>query len=276
MGRAGAGLSGCVRRMDGRRQLRHFTFVGMRNEKEAAKVCLGGLNRMPSPAPKPLPTREDRRAKREARRAKQREENVGRAAKMHTDRIVWQRSARPQAIAPTTPSKAQVHVGCSGWFYWHWRGDFYPAGLPTKDWFGHYSKQFGTVELNAPFYSWPTVAAVRVWLRQIGRRSWSIRSRPPNSLPTSNVLPGRRRSSATSDTLPTCLAHAWDVSSSNFRPVFIIRPLGWSASSRNSILPAATSWSSGTEVGGMTAFSPPSARPGPFFAPAAPRGYPKN
>ncbi|MBA2432190.1 MAG: hypothetical protein H0V56_08755 [Chthoniobacterales bacterium] len=20
----------------------------------------------------------------------------------------------------------QVHVGCSGWFYWHWRGLFYP------------------------------------------------------------------------------------------------------------------------------------------------------
>ena len=35
---------------------------------------------------------------------------------------------------------------------------------------------------------------------------------------------------------------------------------------------AATSWSSGTEAGGMTAFSPPSARPAPFFTPAAPRG----
>ena len=71
---------------------------------------------MPAPAPKPLPTREERRAKREARRAKQREENVVRAAKMHTARLVWERSARPQASAPATPSKAQVHVGCSGWF----------------------------------------------------------------------------------------------------------------------------------------------------------------
>jgi hypothetical protein len=76
---------------------------------------------MPSPAPKPLPTREDRRVKREAGRAKQREENVGRAAKMHTARLVWERSACSQASAPATPSKAQVHVGCSGWFYWHWR-----------------------------------------------------------------------------------------------------------------------------------------------------------
>jgi uncharacterized protein YecE (DUF72 family) len=69
-----------------------------------------------------------------------------------------------------------VHVGCSGWFYWHWRDDFYPVGLPTKDWFRHYSKQFGTVELNATFYSWPTVAAVRVWLRQIGRRKFTVKA----------------------------------------------------------------------------------------------------
>jgi uncharacterized protein YecE (DUF72 family) len=81
-------------------------------------------------------------------------------------------AARPQASTPAAPSKTQVHVGCSGWFYWHWRGGFYPAGLPTKDWFRHFSKHFGTVELNAPFYSWPTVAAVRVWLRQIGRRKF--------------------------------------------------------------------------------------------------------
>jgi hypothetical protein len=37
VGRTGDGLSGRVRRMDGRRQ-RHCTFVGMRDEKAAAKV----------------------------------------------------------------------------------------------------------------------------------------------------------------------------------------------------------------------------------------------
>jgi hypothetical protein len=36
---------------------------------------------------------EERRAKREARRAKQRIENVGRAAKMHDARLTWERSA---------------------------------------------------------------------------------------------------------------------------------------------------------------------------------------
>jgi hypothetical protein len=181
---------------------------------------------MPAPAPKPLLTREERRVKREARRAKQREENVGRAAKMHTARLVWEHNVHPQASAPATPSEAQVHVGCSGWFYWHWRSDFYPDGLPTKDWFRHYSKQFGTVELNAPFYSWPTVAAVRVWLRQIGRRKFVYTVKASELITHVKRFAGRRPSSATSDTLPTCSAPEWAVSSSNFRLVFIIRPLG--------------------------------------------------
>ncbi|MEA3186515.1 MAG: hypothetical protein QOD99_345 [Chthoniobacter sp.] len=127
---------------------------------------------MPSLSVKPLLTREERRAKREARRARQREENVGRAAKMHAARLAWERDASKQTSAPALPSKLQGHVGCSGWFYWHWRDDFYPAGLPTNRWFEHYSRHFKTVELNAPFYSWPTTAAVQSWVRQAGRRKF--------------------------------------------------------------------------------------------------------
>ena len=51
------------------------------------------MNRMPIPSPKPILTREERRAKREARRAKQREENVRRTAKMHASRIAWEPDA---------------------------------------------------------------------------------------------------------------------------------------------------------------------------------------
>jgi uncharacterized protein YecE (DUF72 family) len=91
---------------------------------------------------------------------------------MHTARLIWERSAKPADVPAPVPASPEFHVGCSGWFYWHWRGAFYPAGLPTKDWFAHYSQRFKTVELNAPFYSWPTVAAVQAWLRQIGRRKF--------------------------------------------------------------------------------------------------------
>jgi uncharacterized protein YecE (DUF72 family) len=127
---------------------------------------------MAEPSPKPVLTREERRAKREARRAKQREENIGRAAKMHVARIAWARDVDPQSSAPAPSSIPQVNVGCSGWFYWHWRGGFYPADLPTNRWFAHYSRHFKTVELNAPFYSWPTTAAVQAWVRQAGRRKF--------------------------------------------------------------------------------------------------------
>src|SRR3712207_1639337 len=59
----------------------------------------------------------------------------------------------------------EVHVGCSGWFYWHWRGIFYPDTKRTDTWFRHYTENFRTVELNAPFYSWPKIATVKSWRR---------------------------------------------------------------------------------------------------------------
>jgi uncharacterized protein YecE (DUF72 family) len=108
--------------------------------------------------------------KREAKREKQRRENVGRALKMHELRLSSEHSqGRPKVTEKDAPQQ-RYHVGCSGWFYWHWRGKFYPETLPTKQWFGHYVKRFKTVELNAPFYSWPTIATVKSWLRQVGRK----------------------------------------------------------------------------------------------------------
>ena len=59
----------------------------------------------------------------------------------------------------------QLRVGCSGWFYWHWRGIFYPDTKRTDTWFKHYVANFDTVELNAPFYSWPKGANVKAWRR---------------------------------------------------------------------------------------------------------------
>jgi uncharacterized protein YecE (DUF72 family) len=42
--------------------------------------------------------------------------------------------------------------------------------MPTKEWFSFYAEHFSTVELNAPFYSWPTLAGVEAWRRQAGDR----------------------------------------------------------------------------------------------------------
>ena len=119
-------------------------------------------------ADNPVLTAWERRERRQLRREKQREANVGRAAKMHKARM----TGNPDLLPHTASEISKVNIGCSGWFYWHWRGDFYPADLPTKHWFRHYAGHFRTVELNAPFYAWPTVATVQSWRRQAGQRQF--------------------------------------------------------------------------------------------------------
>ncbi|HLP81408.1 MAG TPA: DUF72 domain-containing protein [Nitrosomonas sp.] len=115
---------------------------------------------------KPILTKEQRRAKRELRRLKQRESNVLRAAEMHQLRLA---SDVPHP-RPSLSIKTTCHIGCSGWFYWDWRNIFYPQGLATKDWFAHYAQTFKTVEINASFYSWPTQSTVKNWVKQAGRK----------------------------------------------------------------------------------------------------------
>ena len=56
-----------------------------------------------------------------------------------------------------------VRVGCSGWQYKHWRGDFYPADLPLKSWFEHYASVFDTVEINNSFYRLPEASTFAAW-----------------------------------------------------------------------------------------------------------------
>lgn len=109
-----------------------------------------------------------RRAAREAKRVKQRAENLGRAKTMRAARIAEPVVSRESGngLPPA------INVGCSGWFYWHWKRCFYPGDLPTSGWFDFYARRFQTVELNAPFYSWPSVATVRTWLRQAERKDF--------------------------------------------------------------------------------------------------------
>jgi uncharacterized protein YecE (DUF72 family) len=123
--------------------------------------------------PERLPlTKDERRQRRAVRREKQREANVGRARKMHLARVESEKNEDSRSPIVRDGKTHQLFIGCSGWFYWHWRGAFYPADLPTNRWFAHYAGKFKTVELNAPFYSWPTVATVESWTRQAGRRQF--------------------------------------------------------------------------------------------------------
>lgn len=104
-----------------------------------------------------------RLARRKERQQNQREANFERANKMHKVRLASPDAAEVMAADPLAGS---IHIGCSGWYYWHWKGNFYPAEVPANRWFAIYQDHFSTVELNAPFYSWPTVSAVKTWIRQ--------------------------------------------------------------------------------------------------------------
>ena len=60
----------------------------------------------------------------------------------------------------------QVHVGCSGWVYKHWRGIFYPDDLPQRRWFEYYAAHFDTVEINNSFYRLPAAETLDFWRTQ--------------------------------------------------------------------------------------------------------------
>jgi uncharacterized protein YecE (DUF72 family) len=90
---------------------------------------------------------------------------------MHELRIAYDEESDIAYKKPQFKGK-QFFIGCSGWFYWHWRGLFYPQDLPTNAWFSYYVKRFRTVELNAPFYSWPTLATVKTWGRQAANNNF--------------------------------------------------------------------------------------------------------
>lgn len=107
----------------------------------------------------------ERRAARAAKRAKQRSENLGRAQAMRVARL-GDAARKPSDLDANAET---FNIGCSGWFYWHWKRCFYPTDLSTSEWFDFYAARFKTVELNAPFYSWPTVATVQTWLKQAKR-----------------------------------------------------------------------------------------------------------
>jgi uncharacterized protein YecE (DUF72 family) len=55
------------------------------------------------------------------------------------------------------------HIGCSGFHYKHWKGEFYPEDLPQRKWFEFYCEHFKTLELNVTFYHFPQPAMLEGW-----------------------------------------------------------------------------------------------------------------
>lgn len=56
-----------------------------------------------------------------------------------------------------------IHIGTSGWHYLHWKGPFYPEGLPDELLLEHYVKHFQTAEINNSFYQSPEKETFAQW-----------------------------------------------------------------------------------------------------------------
>lgn len=58
------------------------------------------------------------------------------------------------------------YIGCSGFYYKHWKGIFYPDDLPQKKWFSFYCEHFNTLELNVTFYRFPQLSFLQTWYQK--------------------------------------------------------------------------------------------------------------
>src|ERR1043165_8426593 len=54
-------------------------------------------------------------------------------------------------------------IGCSGYYYREWKGQFYPVELPSTKWLQYYTEHFNTIEINATFYRRPTLKSLGKW-----------------------------------------------------------------------------------------------------------------
>lgn len=59
--------------------------------------------------------------------------------------------------------KIKWNIGCSGFHYREWKGEFYPAEIPQRKWLDYYAQHFNTLEINSSFYKFPTLKLLRDW-----------------------------------------------------------------------------------------------------------------
>ena len=57
----------------------------------------------------------------------------------------------------------QWRIGCSGFSYKEWKGNFYPHKLAQSKWFEYYATHFNTLELNVTFYRFPQLKTLENW-----------------------------------------------------------------------------------------------------------------
>ncbi len=60
----------------------------------------------------------------------------------------------------------EYFLGCSGFYYNHWRGAFYPQTLAKTKWLDYYAQFFNTLEVNNTFYRFPSEKLLVNWYKK--------------------------------------------------------------------------------------------------------------
>jgi len=61
-----------------------------------------------------------------------------------------------------------LYLGTSGFSYDDWVSNFYPKGMPRREWLSYYSREFNTLELNSTFYALPKLSVLEAMIAKTG------------------------------------------------------------------------------------------------------------
>jgi len=61
-----------------------------------------------------------------------------------------------------------IYLGTSGFSYNDWVGNFYPVGMPKRDWLTYYVREFNTCEVNSTFYALPKLSSLKAMVEKTG------------------------------------------------------------------------------------------------------------
>ena len=61
-----------------------------------------------------------------------------------------------------------MYFGTSGFSYNDWVGNFYPLGMPKREWLTYYAREFNTCEVNSTYYSLPKLSSVKAMVEKTG------------------------------------------------------------------------------------------------------------
>jgi len=61
-----------------------------------------------------------------------------------------------------------IYLGTSGFSYDDWIGNFYPLGMPKREWLAYYAREFNACEINSTFYVLPKPSSLKAMAEKTG------------------------------------------------------------------------------------------------------------